>query len=352
MSIICKIFFISFNVAISTFFSFSSFAEEISYSKVTAIKSNGKSSKTTFQLGVVGLASSSRITTSDSSNLTIKIFPAAEDIGKKADIYNAVLVNQKEWWMLDTNGTYIPWNISLKKLEPFQEEVTLEEAIALDFISGKFNVTGELRYFFAYVVEGTNYFVASPKAFRLNIISDSTGSQDEALSLYKNDVEEQIVQSKCIVCHVDGGLARNSDLRFSQRNELSAENNFDILKTFLGSREGDINYILENASGERGHPGGAQITKNSSDYKVFENILRSILGENPYKSINFGTSIRTSTDEANIFDGVVLESKEKTLRRASLILAGRLPTDEEIIEVIEGDESDFDKVILGLMEGE
>lgn len=74
MSIICKIFFISFNVAISTFFSFSSFAEEISYSKVTAIKSNGKSSKTTFQLGVVGLASSSQITTSDSSNLGSCIF--------------------------------------------------------------------------------------------------------------------------------------------------------------------------------------------------------------------------------------------------------------------------------------
>lgn len=350
MSIICKIFFISFNVAISTFFSFSSFAEEISYSKVTAIKSNGKSSKTTFQLGVVGLASSSQITTSDSSNLTIKIFPAAEDIGKKADIYNAVLVNQKEWWMLDTNGTYIPWNISLKKLEPFQEEVTLEGSIALDLISGKFNVTGELRYFFAYAVEGTNYFVASPKAFRLNIISDSTGSQDEALSLYKNDVEEQIVQSKCIVCHVDGGLARNSELRFSNRNELAPETNFNFLKNFISTNDNGVDYILDTASGGNNHPGGEQLSKNTDLYKVFENSLRSIVNGKSGDVINFGQPKLPNADALTLFSGAEHESKIRTLRRAAIILAGRLPDENEINKVLSNNESDLDEVLLEFME--
>ena len=327
-------------------------AEDTTYSKVTAIKSTGKGSNASFQLSISGLDSATQITTSDASKLTLKISSATEDLGKSADIYNAVLVNKKDWWMLDTNGNYIPWNIRLKTLEPFREGVSLEEEVSLEFLSGKFNVTGELRYFFAYVAGDANYFVATPKAIKLNIVEGGGETSSAALSLYKDDVEEQIVQSKCIVCHVDGGLARNSDLRFSQRNELSAENNFDTFKSFLQSREGGTDYILENASGGRGHPGGVQLAEGGAQYKVLENVLRSIEDEGTTGNINFGSSVDSSADELNFFEGVVLESKEKTLRRAALILAGRIPTDAEIAKVRDGDESDFDEALLGLMEGE
>ena len=328
------------------------FAEEAAYSKVTAIKSTGKGSNASFQLSISGLDSATQITTSDPSKLTLKISSATEDLGKSADIYNAVLVNKKDWWMLDTNGNYIPWNISFKTLEPFREGVSLEEEVTLEFLTGKFNVTGELRYFFAYVAGDANYFVATPRAIKLNIVDGGGETNNAALSLYKDDVEEQIVQSKCIVCHVDGGLARNSDLRFSQRNELSAENNFDTFKNFLKSREGGLDYILENASGGRGHPGGVQLAEGGAQYKVLESVLRSIEDEGATDNINFGSSVDSSADALNFFDGVVLESEEKTLRRAALILAGRIPTDAEIRKVRDGDESDFDEVLLGLMEGE
>jgi len=155
-----------------------SFAEETTFSSIKAIRSNGKASSTTFQLSVSGLDSDTKITTANNAVITLNVNPAADDIGKTADIFNAVLVNKK-WWVLDETGTYIPWNgASLKKLVPFQEGVTLEKSLSIDFLSGKFNIAGELRYFFAYVAEGSNYFVLTPKAFKLNVVEggSDTGS--------------------------------------------------------------------------------------------------------------------------------------------------------------------------------
>ena len=52
-----------------------------------------------------------------------------------------------------------------------------------------------------------------------------------------------------------------------------------------------------------------------------------------------------------LFDTVVLASNRKTLRRAALIFAGRIPTEEEYAAVEDGDEWALRTTIRGLMEG-
>ena len=52
-----------------------------------------------------------------------------------------------------------------------------------------------------------------------------------------------------------------------------------------------------------------------------------------------------------LFDTVIMASPRKTLRRATLIFAGRIPTDAEYAAVEGGDESVLRATIRGLMEG-
>ena len=60
---------------------------------------------------------------------------------------------------------------------------------------------------------------------------------------------------------------------------------------------------------------------------------------------------RTRLTPETLFDTVVLASDRKTLRRAALIFAGRIPTDEEYAAVEGGDESVLRATIRGLMTG-
>ena len=326
-------------------------AAETNYTAIKAIKTNGKASGSTFQLSVKGLASDSEITSADSTVVTLNISAEPEDVGKTAELFNVVLVNNKKWWMLNEDGVYVSWNASLKSLLPFKESVTLEKTFSTEFLRGNFNVTGELRYFFAYLVDGANYLVATPKAVKININKgDRKDNKSENMAFYRENIEDQIVQSRCIACHVDGGLARNSILNFARANDLSAENNYDVFRMFLASINDDVDFVLSNASGGNNHPGGAQVQKGDAVYKSLEIVLRSIVNGGATSSINFGDPQKSLTSSLNYFDGAELETKEKTLRRASIILAGRLPTQGEILRVENGSEESLREAILELME--
>ena len=63
-----------------------------------------------------------------------------------------------------------------------------------------------------------------------------------------------------------------------------------------------------------------------------------------------GTAAAALTPET-LFDTVLLASDRKTLRRAALIFAGRIPTDAEYKSVQSGKASDLRAAIRGLMEG-
>ena len=329
-------------------------ADTKTFSSTNSILSSGKRGGAKFTLAITNVDSADTIKSSDDVELILNVKPAEDDIGKEADLFNVVQTG-KTWWMLSLDGAYVPWSLSLKKLEPFKENVTLESDFDVSFLSGNFNATKEIKYFFGYLTEDANVLNVTPKAFKFSVEesgdSDSSGEK-KALSLYEKDIESKIVQTKCIACHVTGGLARDTSLIFSRENELSLENNFNTFKNLIAEKNDFGKYILSKVTGGASHQGGVQISKDSDEYvdfSAFIDALASSINPNS-KSINFGEPADSSTNSSNILSNIILEDESETLRRAALLFAGRAPTNHENSQFLKGDESKRRGIISNLME--
>ena len=96
-----------------------------------------------------------------------------------------------------------------------------------------------------------------------------TAAQD-AQTYYINNVDA-IIQAKCIDCHVSGGQAGSTSLRFTS----SASGNHGVFDTFVntpnpGSR---ADTVLTKIRGGAGHGGGIQVSEGSSDYEKFSQYM-------------------------------------------------------------------------------
>ena len=161
---------------------------------------------------------------------------------------------------------------------------------------------------------------------------------------FRRDISGPVVQAKCVDCHVQDGLSGHTRLVFVRSSDTADHEklNLQIIRTFLVAveDEGGGSYILNKIQGVQ-HGGGAQVPVDSPDFSNMERFLR-LLGEE---------IVPVPLRPENLFDTVVLASPRKTLRRAALIFAGRIPTEEEYEAVEAGDESVLRATIRGLMEG-
>ena len=171
-------------------------------------------------------------------------------------------------------------------------------------------------------------------------------AQDDetAEEVFRDHISGPVVQSKCVNCHVQGGPSGHTRLVFvrssdavdhTARNLRTFENLLDDL-----ADEGGGSYVLNKIQGVA-HGGGVQVPVGSADFANMERFL-GLLGE----EITFA-----ALTPETLFDTVLLASPRKTLRRAALIFAGRIPTDAEYAAVEDGDEWDLRATIRGLMEG-
>ena len=102
-----------------------------------------------------------------------------------------------------------------------------------------------------------------------SVWSMGVAAQD-AQTYYTNNVDA-IIQSKCIDCHVSGGQAGSTALRFTS----SASGNHGVFDAFVntpnpGSR---ANTVLTKIRGGAGHGGGVQVSEGSSDYEKFSQYM-------------------------------------------------------------------------------
>ena len=175
-------------------------------------------------------------------------------------------------------------------------------------------------------------------------VSAPRAQDDEtAEEVFRRDISGPVVQSKCVNCHVEGGLSGNTRLVFVRSSDTPDHEalNLRTLQNLLDdlADEGGGSYILNKIQGVA-HGGGAQVPAGTSE---FENMARflALLGE------EFAPAPTPET----LFDTVVLASNRKTLRRAALIFAGRVPTDAEYAAVESGSESALRTAVRGLMTG-
>ena len=170
---------------------------------------------------------------------------------------------------------------------------------------------------------------------------------ETAEEVFRDHISDPIIQSRCVNCHVQGGLSSHTRLVFVRRSasaEVDYEGlNLQTFRDFLAAVDesgGGGTRILNKIQGVS-HGGGVQVPLGSADFASMQRFL-GLLGE---EIVSVGLTPET------LFDTVVLASARKTLRWAALIFAGRIPTDEEYAAVDDGDESALRAAIRGLMEG-
>jgi Protein of unknown function (DUF1588)/Protein of unknown function (DUF1592) len=130
-----------------------------------------------------------------------------------------------------------------------------------------------------------------------------------------------VLEGKCQSCHGPGGVAEQQNADFLVKPSAYPgflEANLEVLTRVSKTENEGVSILLRKALGELGHGGGAVLAKDSDEYRALSELVTRV--QQP----------ESCTDsQANHFDDVVLLDAEATFRKASLALAGRLPSPEE-----------------------
>ena len=167
------------------------------------------------------------------------------------------------------------------------------------------------------------------------------GDEESAAGVFAEDVSSPIVQAKCVNCHVQGGIAGATRLHFVPASDPGHEaRNLQVFTDFLDGIEDGANLVLNKVQGV-GHGGGVQLAAGTAEFSNIERFL-TLLGEEAIAPVVLTPH--------TLFDTVQMAPARKTLRRAALIFAGRLPTDEEYA-AIRGGPAALRAALRGLMTG-
>ncbi len=137
---------------------------------------------------------------------------------------------------------------------------------------------------------------------------------DDDLASFEQTLWQPLLQPTCIDCHRDGALAASSQLVL---DPLSARNSFARLFNY-SQIDAQAQLILDKPSGNTIHGGGQNFTMDSASYLALATWLE--------QRSEFG---QCQIIEKDIWQGVSLLSAQQTLRKAAILLAGRLPTEAE-----------------------
>ena len=149
-------------------------------------------------------------------------------------------------------------------------------------------------------------------------------------------ISSQLIESRCIACHVTAGLAAGTRLVYTANDRTG---NFSQLAAVANTEGGD--YILNKARGVS-HGGAVQVPSDSNEYLDLQ-LLFGVLD---------GTVSDPTSGPVSLFDKVGMLSYEKTLRRAAIIIAGRLPKNSEIRVARTGTEAEFRATLRNLLRGD
>ena len=152
-----------------------------------------------------------------------------------------------------------------------------------------------------------------------------------------------VIESRCMVCHTSEGLARDSGMVFVtavQPNYI--QENLETLTEVSSLEQDGTSIILLKPLGQLYHGGGALLTEDSVEYGLLEEFVarQAAPVECPDQAAPDST------------DGLKSLTPVQMLRKAALLLAGRLPTAVEVADVRFGGEAALADAIDALMREE
>ena len=239
----------------------------------------------------------------------------------------------------------------METLTPFVTGQMLSSTQTLTLLNGTMAEAGDYFYYVAYSVEGetTLHFTPEPAQILVKASTELPDNSDsQAAITFETEIETAVVQARCVACHVEGGLARNSALQFQRTNTSSALNNFGALSAYVDEKDSDL--LLAKIAGEQGHAGGVQLASGSEGYASIQKMLTELSTSTETTSYVFSSSDDgASARQASFLTEVILEPRQATLRRAALLLQGRVPSDAEMNSIVSDDALRI--ALRSLMEG-
>lgn len=177
-----------------------------------------------------------------------------------------------------------------------------------------------------------------------------------AVTAFK-EVWIKVGQRVCVKCHQAGEAAAESDfvladdlrLPAAERAARLAENFATIQRLALRRTDAGESILLAKARGGLEHGGGEVLTEGSSEWPLLRDYVTGVLRDAELSSTLSTDESHFDEELGSFFDGVRMISDQRLLRRVTLSLAGRLPTDAEREAVRQQGLAAFDPLLEALM---
>lgn len=144
---------------------------------------------------------------------------------------------------------------------------------------------------------------------------------------FKENVWTPVLSQKCIGCHNPNGVAGNTDLVLQMSDYPGyLEANQQTLANVARLEIDGMPLLLAKPSAKVEHGGGLQLPEDAEEYALLADMIERFKAP---------THCENDTDINRFFDGVEQLDEEGTLRKATFLLASRMPTPEEL-ELVRG----------------
>jgi hypothetical protein len=162
-----------------------------------------------------------------------------------------------------------------------------------------------------------------------------TGCAAAVDNYFEDEVWTKVGLQKCLTCHRKGGDAEDSkfilvDPRKSMgaaRDEVMRQNRAAFAQMAM-VKEHDKSRMLVKVTNEIEHGGSQVLPPDSAGYRILADFVRRVNG-----GTGNAPAVAADGKSPPFFDGVVMLDDRRLLRRVTLSLAGRLPTDAELAAV-------------------
>jgi hypothetical protein len=159
-----------------------------------------------------------------------------------------------------------------------------------------------------------------------------TGCAGAVDNYFEDEVWAKVGAQKCLTCHRKGGDAEDSrflllDPRKAAgpaRDEAMRQNRAAFAR-MAAVKKKDQFRILRKVSGELDHGGEDVLKADSAGYRILADFVRRVNGINTGKV----PEVAVDSKAPPFFAGVAMMDDRRLLRRVTLSLAGRLPTEAE-----------------------
>lgn len=163
-----------------------------------------------------------------------------------------------------------------------------------------------------------------------------------ARQFFAQEVWPKVMSKTCITCHGPGGLATerfSSLMIYPPSYPGFLDFNLDALRDLAKTEYEDVSVLIQKPLGKLRHGGGVQFTPDSPEFALMKTMVERL------RTADACSVGGTPASPA----GVQLLDAAGTLRKASLMLAGRLPAAQELQRLAAEGDAALPSLLEGLM---